>query len=83
MGLEQFQRGMRHRFKYIQLRLRLQVRHMAMHRKARQDHAACEAASSAAATNRPAISAGTSAANDTPPTSLPTLRRSGSRKDIL
>jgi hypothetical protein len=35
MGLKQFHRGMRHRLKYIQLRLRLRVRHLSMHRKAR------------------------------------------------
>jgi hypothetical protein len=36
MGLKQFHRGMRHRLKYIQLRLRLQVRHFSRHRKARK-----------------------------------------------
>ena len=36
MGIKQIQRGMRHRFKYIQLRLRLQVRHLSRHRKARK-----------------------------------------------
>jgi hypothetical protein len=35
MGLKQFQRGMRHRLKYIQLRLRLRVRHLSRHRKTR------------------------------------------------
>jgi hypothetical protein len=32
MGLKQFQRGMRHRLKYIQLRLRFRVRQLSRHR---------------------------------------------------
>jgi hypothetical protein len=77
MGIKQFQRGMRHRFKYIQLRLRLQVRHMAMHRKARQAGVACEAPPlPPGATDRSDGVASAQADTDVPHASLPTLRRS-------
>lgn len=77
MGIKQFQRGMRHRFKYIQLRLRLQVRHMAMHKKARRAGAACEAAPlPLGATDRADGVESVQATNDPPHASLPTLRRS-------
>jgi hypothetical protein len=77
MGIKQFQRGMRHRFKYIQLRLRLQVRHMAMHKKARRAGAACEAAPlPLGATDRADGVESVQPVNDPPHASLPTLRRS-------
>ena len=76
MGLKQFQRGMQYRFKYIRLRLRLQVRHMAMHRKARKAITLGPACDTAALTHGVVDRIDARAAAPVPSSApLPTLRR--------
>jgi hypothetical protein len=75
MGIKQFQRGMRHRFKYLQLRLRLQARHLVRHAKVRKVSAPpCIEA------DQPQTEAEPFQASPGPSAPYPTLRRSGSRK---
>jgi hypothetical protein len=84
MGLNQFQRGMRHRLKYIQLRLRLQVRHLSRHRKARKAVVPlCEAPLPRRAPDRPQTEPVTLPASASPTIQtvpFPTLRRPVDRK---
>jgi hypothetical protein len=84
MGIKQFQRGMRHRLKYLQLRLRLQVRQLSRHRKARNAVALpCEAPLSRVPLARPQPEPKAYAAPADPPlpaVPLPTLRRTANRK---
>jgi hypothetical protein len=87
MGIQQFQRGMRHRIKTIQLRLRRQARHLARHRKARKAAAPpCDAPLAACIESEsPQMQSGPSGASANADVSVPfpTLRRSGNRKPDL
>ena len=80
MGIKQFQRGMRHRFKAIQIRLRRQVRHMARHGKLSKaiEHP-CEAPPPCIELGQPIGELDTFDAPggpaSAPPLSYPTLRR--------
>lgn len=82
MGIEQFQRGMRHRIKYIQLRLRLQVRHLARHGKMRKAVGPAWEATPPSRIKKdwPDGSINASSSPETAAMPLPTLRRSAGQK---
>ena len=77
MGMKQLQRGMRYRLKTMPLRLRIQVRLMARHRKAQAAALSCETAPQAGSTQDPRrTEEWTAQPSTTLP--LPTLRRRSS-----
>ena len=77
MAIKQIQRGMQYRFKYIRLRIRLQLRHMVGHHKARNPVGATfDTTPPCTVTDWPDARPATLAAADKPASPLPTLRRS-------